>query len=34
VEIVGVSVDSHFTHAVWKRTQVDDGGIGPIRYPL
>jgi peroxiredoxin (alkyl hydroperoxide reductase subunit C) len=33
-EIVGVSVDSHFTHAAWKRTPVDDGGIGPIRYPL
>jgi peroxiredoxin (alkyl hydroperoxide reductase subunit C) len=33
-EIIGVSVDSHFTHAAWKRTDVDDGGIGPIRYPL
>jgi peroxiredoxin (alkyl hydroperoxide reductase subunit C) len=33
-EVVGVSVDSHFTHAAWKRTPVDDGGIGPIRYPL
>ena len=33
-EIVGVSVDSHFTHAAWKRTDVEDGGIGPIRYPL
>ena len=33
-EVVGVSVDSHFTHAAWKRTSVDDGGIGPIRYPL
>jgi peroxiredoxin (alkyl hydroperoxide reductase subunit C) len=29
-----VSVDSHHTHAAWKRTPVDDGGIGPIRYPL
>lgn len=33
-EIVGVSVDSHYTHAAWKRTPVDDGGIGPIRFPL
>lgn len=33
-EVVGVSVDSHFTHAAWKRTHVDDGGIGAIRYPL
>lgn len=33
-EVVGVSVDSHFTHAAWKRTRVDDGGIGPIHFPL
>jgi len=33
-EIVGVSVDSHFTHRAWKETPVDDGGIGPIRFPL
>jgi len=33
-EVIGVSVDSPFTHAAWKRTDVDDGGIGPIRYPL
>ena len=33
-EVIGVSVDSHFTHAAWKRTPVDDGGIGPIRFPL
>jgi len=33
-EVVGISVDSHYTHAAWKRSDVDDGGIGPIRYPL
>ncbi len=33
-EVVGLSVDSHYTHAAWKRTHVDDGGIGPIRFPL
>jgi peroxiredoxin (alkyl hydroperoxide reductase subunit C) len=33
-EVVGVSVDSHYTHAAWKRTDLDDGGIGPIRFPL
>ncbi|MEJ2189712.1 MAG: peroxiredoxin [Acidobacteriota bacterium] len=33
-EVIGISVDSHFTHVAWKRTHVDDGGIGPIRYPL
>ncbi len=33
-EVVGVSVDSHYTHAAWKRTRVDDGGIGPVQFPL
>jgi peroxiredoxin (alkyl hydroperoxide reductase subunit C) len=33
-EVVGVSVDSHYSHLAWKRTPLDDGGIGPIRYPL
>ncbi len=33
-EVVGVSVDSHFTHLAWKNTPVDKGGIGPVRYPL
>ena len=33
-EIVGVSVDSQYTHLAWKKTPVERGGIGPIRYPL
>jgi peroxiredoxin (alkyl hydroperoxide reductase subunit C) len=33
-EIVGVSVDSHFTHLAWKKTEVENGGIGPLRFPL
>lgn len=33
-QVVGVSVDSHFTHLAWKKTPVDKGGIGPIGYPL
>ena len=33
-EIVGVSVDSHFTHWAWKNTPRDKGGIGNIQYPL
>jgi len=33
-EIVGVSVDSHFSHWAWKNTAVDNGGIGDIQYPL
>ena len=34
VEVIGVSVDSHFTHLAWKNTDVSDGGIGNIQYPL
>ena len=33
-EIIGVSVDSHFTHLAWKNTPRNQGGIGPIKYPL
>jgi peroxiredoxin (alkyl hydroperoxide reductase subunit C) len=34
VEVIGVSVDSHFTHNAWRNTPVNEGGIGPVRYPL
>lgn len=33
-EVVGVSVDSKFTHLAWKKTAIEDGGIGDIQYPL
>lgn len=33
-EVIGVSVDSKFTHLAWKNTPVDNGGIGDIQYPL
>jgi peroxiredoxin (alkyl hydroperoxide reductase subunit C) len=33
-EVIGVSVDSHFTHLAWKKTVVDDGGIGPVKFPI
>jgi len=33
-EVVGVSVDSHFTHVAWKNTPLNEGGIGNIQYPL
>ena len=34
VEVVGVSIDSHFTHNAWRNTPVNKGGIGPVRYTL
>jgi peroxiredoxin (alkyl hydroperoxide reductase subunit C) len=33
-EVLGVSVDSHFTHLAWKNTSVQNGGIGNIGFPL
>ena len=33
-EVIGVSVDSKYTHLAWKNTPVDQGGIGNIQYPL
>lgn len=33
-EVIGVSVDSHFTHLAWRNTPVEKGGIGQIQYPL
>jgi len=33
-EVIGVSVDSQYTHFAWKSTPVEKGGIGPVRYPL
>ena len=34
VEVIGISIDSHFTHLAWKNTPVDKGGIGQVGYPL
>lgn len=34
VEVVGVSIDSHFTHNAWRNTPIDKGGIGPVSYTL
>ncbi len=34
VEVIGVSVDSHFSHIAWKNTPVNNGGIGMVKFPL
>lgn len=34
VEVIGVSIDSQFSHNAWRNTAVENGGIGPVRYPL
>ncbi|SEH95983.1 peroxiredoxin [Bathymodiolus azoricus thioautotrophic gill symbiont] len=34
VEVVGVSIDSQFTHNAWRNTAPKDGGLGKIDFPL
>jgi len=34
VQVIGCSVDSHFTHLAWKNTPVKNGGIGNVQYPM
>ncbi len=34
VEVIGCSVDSHFTHLAWKNTPIEKGGIGNVQYPM
>jgi len=34
VQVIGVSIDSQFTHAAWRNTSLDNGGIGAIGFPL
>jgi len=34
VEVIGVSVDSQFTHNAWRNTPVKLGGIGPVGYTM
>ncbi|EDM69322.1 MULTISPECIES: peroxiredoxin C [unclassified Moritella] len=34
VEVIGVSIDSQFSHNAWRNTSIEDGGIGPVKYPL
>lgn len=34
VEVLGVSIDSHFTHNAWRNTPINNGGIGPVKYTL
>lgn len=33
-EVVGASVDSHFTHLAWINTPRKQGGLGPMSIPL
>jgi len=34
INVIGISVDSQFSHFAWKNTPVNQGGIGQVRFPL
>jgi len=34
INVIGVSIDSQFSHFAWKNTAVNQGGIGQVRFPL
>jgi len=34
INVIGVSIDSQFSHFAWKNTPVNEGGIGQVKYPL
>lgn len=34
VKVIGVSVDSQFSHFAWKNTPVNQGGIGQVTFPM
>ncbi len=34
INVIGVSVDSQFSHFAWRETPVEEGGIGRIKFPL
>jgi peroxiredoxin 2/4 len=34
VEVVGISIDSQFSHFAWRNIPVAEGGIGPVQFPI
>jgi peroxiredoxin 2/4 len=34
VQLIGVSIDSQFTHHAWRKTQPKNGGIGEVQFPM
>jgi peroxiredoxin (alkyl hydroperoxide reductase subunit C) len=33
-QVIGVSIDSQYAHFAWRNTPIDDGGIGPVKFPM
>lgn len=34
IKVIGVSVDSQFSHFAWRETPINKGGIGRVKFPL
>ena len=34
VEVITISIDSHFSHIAWRNTPIEKGGIGPVGYSM
>lgn len=34
IVVIGISIDSQFTHFAWRNTPTNKGGIGPVKYTL
>ena len=34
VEVIAISIDSQFTHNAWRKTSINDGGIGEVDYAM
>lgn len=34
VQLIGASIDSQFTHFAWRSTPINQGGIGPVGFPI
>jgi alkyl hydroperoxide reductase subunit AhpC len=33
-QVIGASIDSHFSHLAWRKLARSEGGLGDIKYPL
>lgn len=33
-KLVSVSVDSQYSHYAWRNTPVNEGGLGPVKFPM
>jgi len=34
INVIGVSIDSQFSHFAWRETPIEKGGIGRVKFPL